>query len=322
VPIKFAIEYKHTHLIQTLAQGSIYLYVGHFWPGIGPWLPKLLAQLVFANLFYFAFTLARENQIRIGLSMFPIVLSINLFLWFQPRFFWLHFVLIAVAIAAKQFWVRENRGKISHIFNPSALVMAGAALIVIVFDLDFMVKSSDLIYAYTGVPHLLPWIFAVGCISQWVGGVALVALGAFVALIAGEAMADFLIGSAFQGHWVHPSVFIGVTLLVTDPATTPKGKLAQFAYGCVYGLLIVPIAYLLSSTGNKSFYDKLLPVPILNYFMPQFERLKLSWEPQLTRVAVAAVYLAAFLAAYPVLLHKRNRPSYLKNMERESASIR
>ena len=167
----FESEYKPAHLVQSLAQASVYFYVALFWDGIREQAPYILLQLVFAHLFYFALTYWRERKIRYGLSMFPIVLSINLFIWFYPRYFIFHLLMVAAAILAKTYLVRERNGRIGHIFNPSGLVMAAAAVLVILGNWDYAIRTNELLSAYVRTPHILLWVFAAGCFSQWAGKV-------------------------------------------------------------------------------------------------------------------------------------------------------
>jgi hypothetical protein len=313
----FESEYKPAHLVQSLAQASVYFYVALFWDGIREQAPYILLQLVFAHLFYFALTYWRERKIRYGLSMFPIVLSINLFIWFYPRYFIFHLLMVAAAILAKTYLVRERNGRIGHIFNPSGLVMAAAAVLVILGNWDYAIRTNELLSAYVRTPHILLWVFAAGCFSQWAGKVQPVAMGAYIALIFSMILADGIVGSAFQHHWVHPSVFIGITLLITDPVTSPKNKWPQFVFGMAYGLSVVPLVYLLTVTGNKGFYDKILFVPVLNYLAPYFEKLTLGERPALPRWTLSFAYALFFLVSYPVVQTQTHRVSYLKNNVRK-----
>src|SRR5213079_1734540 len=67
---------------------------------------------------------AQRDTYTLGFSVFPVIFSINLFLWFKPDWFYLQFLMIAVAFAAKELIRWEKEGRRVHIFNPSALPLA------------------------------------------------------------------------------------------------------------------------------------------------------------------------------------------------------
>jgi hypothetical protein len=267
-------KFKFAHLAQLIAQSSIYFYTFYFIPGLRDHIPLIVFQLIFANSFYFLFTLWRINQVHLDLSMFPIVLSINLFLWFYPQYFVLHLLLIVCAILAKTYLVRTVDGKTVHIFNPSALVMAAAATIVTVFYLEHLVRSLELVDAYTQVPYILLLIFIAGCLPQWVGKVQFIALGALLGHLFSQLVTDLITDFNFPARYLllHPSVFIGITLLVTDPVTGPRRKSSQFVFGLIYGLSIVPVGYFFYLIGAQGHFAKLMFVPVLNYFWPMVEK--------------------------------------------------
>lgn len=305
-------EFRPAYFVQALAQSSIYLYVSFYYEGIGQHAPLIIIQLIFAHLVYFLVTLNQEGRIRLNFSMFPIVLSINLFIWFYPTYFAWHLVLVAAAILAKTYLVREVNGKVSHIFNPSALVMSATAVVVIAFGLSHVLRSVYLIHNYPEAPNVLLLIFAVGAVSQWLGRTQFVAIGAFLAIILVMSALDFSIGGKFHRAWLSPSVFIGVTLLITDPATSPRNQWAQMLFGLAYGFSVMPLLMLLTYTGHWGLYDKILIVPLLNYLAPYLDR----WsgypadEKGFSRTQVLAVYTVIFLALYPTVVRRDGVSSY------------
>src|SRR5262249_8937053 len=72
------------------------------------------------------------------------------------------------------------------------------------------------------------------------------------------------------------SVFFGMHLLFTDPSTAPRTELGRVIFGTLYGLGNVVLYALLHSTGTSEFYDKLLPVPILNVSIQLIDRVARS----------------------------------------------
>jgi hypothetical protein len=59
-------------------------------------------------------------------------------------------------------------------------------------------------------------------------------------------------------------IFLGLHLLVTDPATSPRTGLGKLIFGGLYGLGAFAFYGILVHLDSLSVYDKLLPVPLLN----------------------------------------------------------
>src|SRR5205823_13504873 len=76
----------------------------------------------------------------------------------------------------------------------------------------------------------------------------------------------------FFDSYIPISVFFGMHLLFTDPSTAPRTELGRMIFGALYGLGNVVIYQLLQSAGAPEFYDKLLPVPILNVMIQLIDR--------------------------------------------------
>jgi hypothetical protein len=62
-------------------------------------------------------------------------------------------------------------------------------------------------------------------------------------------------------------------LLFTDPSTSPRSGGGRVIFGALYSVLTIAIYLLLESLGQPSFYDKLLPVPLMNLLVPWIDRL-------------------------------------------------
>jgi hypothetical protein len=69
------------------------------------------------------------------------------------------------------------------------------------------------------------------------------------------------------------AVFLGMHLLFTDPATSPRTELGRILYGVFYGLTTVLLYSVLIRAGMPGFYDKLLQVPLLNLSVVLLDRL-------------------------------------------------
>jgi hypothetical protein len=62
-----------------------------------------------------------------------------------------------------------------------------------------------------------------------------------------------------------------MTLLATDPATTPDTKLGRLFFGVVVGMSYPIYSHLLRGLGQPDDFAKILSVPIANLFTPQFD---------------------------------------------------
>jgi hypothetical protein len=69
------------------------------------------------------------------------------------------------------------------------------------------------------------------------------------------------------------AVFLGMHLLFTDPATSPRTDLGRIVYGVSYGLTTCLLYSVLIRAGMPGFYDKLLQVPLLNLSAKLLDRL-------------------------------------------------
>src|SRR5512146_418452 len=75
---------KKQHYMQACAQASVLLYWGWYWPPVYAFAPFILAQLIFAYAFDMLLGWSRRETYTLGFGPFPVVFSINLFLWFKP----------------------------------------------------------------------------------------------------------------------------------------------------------------------------------------------------------------------------------------------
>jgi hypothetical protein len=117
------------------------------------------------------------------------------------------------------------------------------------------------------------FIFLIGLPAQYLFGVTTMTMTAVVT--------TYLFGLAyfsatgvyfFFDSYIPISVFFGMHLLFTDPSTAPRTELGRMIFGALYGLGNVAIYQALQSAGAPEFYDKLLPVPILNVMIQLIDR--------------------------------------------------
>src|SRR5262249_52473476 len=96
------------HYIQACAQGTVLLYWGWHWREVYDSAYLFVAQLAFAYAFDMLLCWSRRGTYMFGFGPFPVIFSINLFLWFKPDWFYLQFLMVALGFAAKQL-IRWNR---------------------------------------------------------------------------------------------------------------------------------------------------------------------------------------------------------------------
>jgi hypothetical protein len=105
------------------------------------------------------------------------------------------------------------------------------------------------------------------------------------------------------------AVFLGMHLLSTDPATSPRIEIGRLLYGVLYGLTTVLLYGALIGTGQPGFYDKLLQVPLLNLSVKLLDGLARS--PLLQRVDPVAWVLASAGMAKGALVPQQRHLAYM-----------
>ena len=122
---------RKQHYVQACAQLSVYLYWGWYWRQVYDSAHLIAAQLAFAYAFDMLLTWSRRDRYTLGFGPFPIIFSINLFMWFKPDWFYLQFVMVAVGFAVKELVKWNKEGRRVHIFNPSSFPLGMFVLILI-----------------------------------------------------------------------------------------------------------------------------------------------------------------------------------------------
>jgi len=306
---RLEIYVKPSHFVQAGAQSSIYFYWGHYYFGVMEFAPLIVYQLVLAYAVDFLLSAWRDKPVRLGFSPLPIVLSINLFIWAKPDYFFCQILMVVMAVAGKAYLLRSNEaGERRHIFNPSALALAVMSLFTLLAGVSHWFNTRDVVLSYMAVPHFYTFVFLVGCLSHWVGRVSFISLGTVATLAGYDFIVTALLGRPPMESMVHQSIFIGLTLLVTDPATSPRSARAQLLYGCLYGLGIAAAHALLIVLQQPRYFDKILVVPLLNLMTPYLERLRaprLEWAAVLrSRWAPVALYALVFVSLLPLIESK------------------
>ncbi len=284
---RVALRFQPNHLLPAVLQGVIFAYWATRAPAVYEQLPKIALQLAFAYCLDFLLGMTLKKRWNATFAPVPVVLSANLFVWFPPGAFHLSLLVIAVGLGAK--WLIQREGK--HIFNPSALGVAVVGLYCL------LVPDTG---RFEDISHLLdqrgmmPLLLALALVAQLRVPIVLVTLPAVLVLLA------LKYGGAY--HVVYPfwpGVFLAVTLLATDPATIARTGAGRLLYGIATGLSIWAVSAGLTWLGYSDFYGKVLPIPLLNLLVPQFDRwgarlrLPPTLEPRWNLAHVAAWLMLA-----------------------------
>jgi hypothetical protein len=261
------------HYVQLMMHSSIYAYWGWYWDEVYRHIPLIIAQIVFAYALDMIVCWWRRDKWILGFGPFPIVLSTNLFLWFRDEWFFLQFLLIAIGVLAKEFirWKREGRS--AHIFNPSAFPLFLFSVILIATKTTGMTWGVEIASTFHRPPYIYQEIFVLGLIVQALFEVTLVTLSsAAVLCLLGVLYTKTTGDYQFIDSNIPVAVFLGLHLLVTDPATSPRRSLGKIIFGGLYGAGVFYVFDLLNAINAPSFYDKLLIVPPLNLCVRLLDR--------------------------------------------------
>lgn len=276
-----------SHYVQAMVQGSVYVYWATAWPWVIGQAPLILAQILFAYSCNVLLSWTRGHRWQFGFGPIPIMLSSNFFLCFKDEWFYLQFAMIAVGMFGKEFIRWQRDGRSAHIFNPSALGLFIFSIGLIVTGQTGISWAEEIAINLGQPEHMFLFIFAVGLIVQYFFHVTLVTLSAAAALY----VLNLVYFQATGIYWfvdagIPIAVFLGLHLLITDPATSPKSNLGRILFGAGYGASVFALYALLEWAGEPRFYDKLLCVPILNLAVRVLDRI--GRASPLTRVGLFA----------------------------------
>jgi hypothetical protein len=268
---------RKQHYLQACAQGSVLLYWGWYWPPVYQFGYLILAQLLFAYAFDMLLSWTRRDSYTLGFGPFPVIFSINLFLWFKPDWFILQFLMIAVGFAAKELLRWNKEGRRAHIFNPSSFPLAVFSLALLATNSSDITWGKEIANTQFYPPHMYLFLFLIALPGQYYFGVTLMTLSAVLSTyLFGLLYFAFTGIYFFYDSYIPIAVFLGMHLLFTDPSTSPRTELGRITFGVLYGLSTVVLYQLLGSLGMPTFYDKLLQVPLLNLSIQGIDRIARS----------------------------------------------
>ncbi|HTW56982.1 MAG TPA: hypothetical protein VMD99_02505 [Terriglobales bacterium] len=268
---------KPVHYVQLTMHACIFAYWGWYWREVYQQVPLILTQVVFVYALDVLVCWSRRDRWILGFGPFPIVLSTNLFLWFKPDWYFLQFLMLATGVLCKEFitWTREGRRV--HIFNPSAIALFVFSVGLIVTHSTHISWGEEIAVSFDRPPHIYLEIFLLGLVVQGLFSVTLVTLSAAASLYAMNLAFTHATGLYyFVDTNIPAAVFLGLHLLVTDPATSPRKSFGKIVFGAGYGVTVFGLYWLLGWMGAPTFYDKLLCVPPLNLTVRALDRLSLA----------------------------------------------
>lgn len=293
--LRVEVTLRKQHYLQAIGQGLVFAYWGWYWPPVYEFVPFILAQLVFAYVLDMLLSWSRSDKYPLGFAPFPIVFSINLFLWFKPEWFYLQFAIVALGFVAKEFLRWKKDGRSAHIFNPSSFPLAVFSLLLLATGSTGITWGPEIATTQFYPPHMYLFLFLIGMPGQFFFGVTTMTMSAVVtAYIFGLSYFALTGVYFFYDSYIPISVFLGMHLLFTDPATSPRTVPGRVLFGMIYGLSTVGLYHLLGSFGAPTFYDKLLQVPLMNLSVRWIDRVTGRFQsarpwPNLAYMSVWAV---------------------------------
>jgi hypothetical protein len=271
---------KPQHYIQAMVQLSIFLYWGWYWrltDGTRPVYHMALlivAQLAFAYAIDALVSLWRREKYIFGFGPFPIIFSINLFLWFRDDWFYLQFVMIAVGVLGKELIRWERDGRKVHIFNPSAFALGIFSFLLVVTGTTSRTWGPEIASTLRLAPFIYLYLFLGGLVVMYFFRITLLTMTATATLFALGGIYYAVTGVPyFLDTNIPTAVFLGLHLLITDPSTSPRTPTGKIVFGVLYGVSVFSLYTILSATGSPTFYDKLLAVPLLNLSVRWIDRM-------------------------------------------------
>lgn len=311
----FLVEFApvRSHYVQAFVQFCVLMYWGWYSTrdsvkvanGVYAQLPLIASQFVFIYALEGLITWSRGRTWRLGFGPMPIILSTNLLLWFKDDWFYLQFAMVAAGATAKQFITWERDGRRIHIFNPSAFGQFLFAVVLIATGTTARLTwGKEIAATFEAPPHIYLQIFLLGLIVQYLFRVTLMTLSAAAVLVLLNLTYTHSTGSYwFIATNIGSAVFLGIHLLLTDPSTSPRTNVGQVVFGVLYGLGYFVLFRWLDDADIPLFWDKLLPVPILNLCVPLIDRIARSgpvgwlnrrWEAALTSSKQNLIHMGAW----------------------------
>ena len=268
---------RQPHYIQLTAQ----LLLGGYWvyhvPALRAFIPLVIAQLLFAYSFSALLAWSRRDDFELGFGPWPITISISFFMIFKPEWFHWQFAVVALGWLVKEFVRWEKGGRSAHIFNPSSFPLAVVSLVLILTNSTDITFGRELATTLYTPPNIHWVIFLVALPGQFLFGVATMTVSAVLTTYLFGLGYFWATGTYFfYDAYLPVAVFLGMHLLFTDPSTSPRSESGRVVFGIIYGVGVIAIYAILLQNRIPTFYDKLLPVPIMNLMIQVIDRVSVS----------------------------------------------
>ncbi len=307
--LQFEFLPKPVHYVQFVMHSSIYAYWGWYWREVYHDIPLIVAQIVFVYALDMLVCWSRRDKWILGFGPVPIVLSTNLFLWFKPNWFFLQFLMIATGVLCKEFITWQKDGRRAHIFNPSSIGLFLFSIGLLLTHTTHITWGEEIAVSQQIPPYIYLELFCLGLVVQFLFSVTLVTLSAAAALYALNLVYTHFTGGLyfFVDSSIPAGVFLGLHLLITDPATSPRKNVGKIIFGGAYGAMVFGLYWLLGLFGAPTFYDKLLCVPALNLTIRALDRASFAldkhihfpqWSPKRTNLVFMGVWICLFTVMY------------------------
>lgn len=323
------------HWVQTCAQGTLLLYWGWHVRSVYAHLPLLMAQLVFAYGLDCLLQLTRRGRYQVGFGPVPVIFSVNFFLWFRPDWYYWQFALVALVYVGKEFlrWTRD--GRTTHIFNPSAFALGVFSAVLILTGTSQVTLGLEIAQTLFNPPFIYVVLFMVSLPAQILYGVAAMTVPAVVTVVGWGLVYFAATGTYyFRDAFIPAPVFLGMLLLFTDPATSPRTGPGRVLFGVLYAVMILALTAILEAFGAPTFFDKLIPIPILNLAVRRLDRIgaavlervpRIAWPPAPAatrqRLAVVGTWVLLFGGlSFGGILDDHHPGQYLPFWERACAT--
>ena len=177
--LRVAVEIRLPHVIQGLVQLCIYVYWGLYWDQPAKYAIFIVAQIGCAYMLDMLLSLSRHQEWRAGFGPVPIMLSINLFIWFKPEYFYMQLSMVTVTYLAKEFLTWQRDGKTRHIFNPSGFSLTVAAVLLLCCrTAGTYTTGVNLVESFELMPSFYEVIFILGLVVQILFATTPVTIGA------------------------------------------------------------------------------------------------------------------------------------------------
>jgi TPR repeat protein len=323
--VSFSVAIRRPHYVQLLVQCGVFAYWGWHWETVYLEMPLILSQVVFAYLAELVVCWWRRGEWRVGFGPWPIVFSTNLFMWFHDDYFAVQYLMVALAYLSRELLRWERDGRSVHIFNPSAFGLCVISLVLIVFELPHLTWGAEISVALGRPLYAYEFIFLMGVIVQLFFRVTLVTMSAVAASwIVGTIYFGSTDGYMYIDTTIPIAVFLGMNLLVTDPASSPQSNGGKVLFGILYGVAIFCMYDVLRDMGRPavgddpglsvSWMDKLLFLPFLNLLARPLDRIgrylsipNWSWSATKTNGLHVGIWVVVFLVVRPGLIDHPGR---------------